>query len=272
MKNYWLGSLFQRNAHSLGRRLYFGALARFSAVFSKRQSVHFVRINGRTYKRVVLGDSHEAEAVERALLAAPEQAWFPPLIHRHENELLLGFIEGRRFEPRRSDDREALTSFLGALYSMPRRVDSSGTLRHRFEIDIEFLHGAGLIDSRLEHALRDRADSVQPEEVEMGLDYTDPVAKNFVVADGRLFAIDVESLRQDIPIGTSIAKACVHWLDRSDLGSMLTTVERLAGAGVTAQFPFVELCFRAGWAKRKLLQGKHRSLRTGLLRDLLTEV
>ena len=72
-----LGSLFQRNAHSIPRRLYFAGLSRVSGVFSKRQSVHFVTINGKRYKRVTLGDSFEALQVEEALRLAPADAGFP---------------------------------------------------------------------------------------------------------------------------------------------------------------------------------------------------
>jgi len=269
MKNYWLGSLFQRNAHSIGRRLYFRALPKLSAVFAKRQSVHFVRINGRTYKRVVMGDSREAEAVERALVSAPASAGFPPLIQRHENELLLGFIEGRRFEPGRSDDRELLVAFLANLYSGPRTRQPPNALRRRFDIDAEFLSQAGLIDPDLYRALIERADNVQPEQVLFGLDYTDPVAKNFVVDAGRLYAIDVEALRLEIPLATAIAKAAVHWLPESEVRSTVAAVEAASGLELAAQFPFVETCLRVGWTKRKLLQGRQRSIRLKLLEGLV---
>lgn len=268
MKNYWLGSLFQRNAHSLGRRLYFAALPRFRAVFAKRQSVHFVRINGRIYKRVVMGDSHEADAVERALAASPPEAGFPPLVQRHENELLLGFIEGRRFEPARVNDRRLLVAFLAALYAGSRTRESSAALRRRFDIDADFLLQAGLIHERLHRALVELADAVQPEWLAVGLDYTDPVAKNFVVDGDRLYAIDVEALRLEMPLATAIAKAAVHWLPDAEVSSMVDDVATGSGVELAPQFPFVELCFRVGWTKRKLLQGRHRSIRTRLLEDL----
>ncbi len=76
-----LGSLFQTNAHSLPRRLYFALLRRLFAVFGKRQSVHFVQINGQRYKRVVFGDSFEAVTVERELNSAFGRSRFPALIH-----------------------------------------------------------------------------------------------------------------------------------------------------------------------------------------------
>jgi len=269
---YWLGSLFQRNAHSRARRAYFALLPRLFGVFSKRQSVRFVSINGQRYKRVVLGDSHEAEAVEKVLDMVldkvPLQAAFPPLIHRHENELLLAFIDGRPFDPASAEDRDALAGFLGALYATARTGEDSGRLRRRLEVDADFLHSADLIDAGLRRALSRRADAVQPARIDRGLDYTDPVAKNFIVSSGRLVAVDVEALRDEIPVGTAVAKAAVHWLPEADVPAFIAAVAARGGGAIESQFPFVELCFRVGWTKRKLLQGRHRSIRVDLLEQL----
>lgn len=264
-----LGSLFQKNAHSLPRRLYFAGLRRVAGVFSKRQSVYFVDINGTRFKRVVLGDSFEASQVERAMRSAPAAARLPELIQRHENELLLGFVEGRRFDPSRDADRQALAEFFGALYASGRRdLDTEGPWR-MLETDVRFLRTAGLIDAQLGQALLERAGELRPREVQAGLDYVDPVAKNFVVSDDQLFAIDVESLRRDVPLGTGIAKAAVHWLGRDEMPDFVARVERAADFTLGGQMPFVELCFRVGWTKRKLLQGKQRSIRIELLRELV---
>src|SRR6056297_3430582 len=148
-----LGSLYQKNAHSALRRLYFSLVRRFSGVFAKRQSVYFVDINGTRFKRVVMGDSYEARLVERALEAAPPQARFPQLIQRHENELLLSFVEGRKFDPACASDRSALAVFFGSLYSTDRRGQSSRNLWQALEIDLEFLVTAGLLDSSLRATL-----------------------------------------------------------------------------------------------------------------------
>lgn len=264
-----LGSLFQKNAHSLPRRLYFAGLQRVAGVFSKRQSVYFVDINGTRFKRVVLGDSFEAVQVERAMRSAPAAARFPELIQRHENELLLGFVEGRRFDPSQDSDRQALAEFFGALYAAGRRGIASDVLWRALETDIGFLCTAGVIDASLGQALLERADELRPAVIQTGLDYVDPVAKNFVVGDGQLFAIDVESLRQDVPLGTGIAKAAVHWLGRDEVPDFIARVEHAADFKLSGQMPFVERCFRVGWTKRKLLQGKHRSIRVELLRELV---
>lgn len=264
-----LGSLFQKNAHSIPRRAYFAGLRRVAGVFSKRQSVHFVTINGKRYKRVVLGDSFEAVQLEQALRHAPAEARFPTLIHRHENELLLDFVEGRPFDPAKVTDREALVGFFATLYATSSRSTAPDTLSRALATDLEFLEDAGLIDAALRKALARHGEKTRPAEIRYGLDYVDPVAKNFVMSDDRIFAIDVESLRQDAALGTGIAKAAVHWLADEDLPGFVEQVESAGELTLKGQMPFVELCFRVGWTKRKLLQGKHGSIRIELLRDLV---
>ena len=264
-----LGSLFQKNAHSLPRRLYFSGVRRVAGVFSKRQAVYFVDINGTRFKRVVLGDSFEASQAEQALRSAPAAARFPALIQRHENELLLGFVEGRPFNPSQDADRHALAGFFGALYAVGRRGLATDALLQELQTDIGFLRTSGLIDAALARALLERAGELCPAEVQIGLDYVDPVAKNFVVSEGQLFAIDVESLRRDVPLGTGIAKAAVHWLGRDQAPDFIALVERAGDFTLSGQMPFVELCFRVGWTKRKLLQGKHGSIHIELLRELV---
>ena len=267
---YRLGSLFQVNAHSWVRRGYFTVLRLFFGVFSKRQSVHFVRVNGTRYKRVVFGDSHEAALVERALDAAAPLNAFPPLIHRHENELLLGFVEGRGFDPGRPGDRDLLGSFLGHLYAIAPNTVDDGALARRLEIDLRFLCEAGLVDTALATELGQAAARMRPEKIVEGLDYVDPVAKNFVITDdGQLCAIDVESLRAGQPLGTGIAKAAVHWLDPEARPDLLRAVEHAAGFSIAEQMAYLELCFRVGWTKRKLLQGKQHAIRIELLRELV---
>ncbi|MDT8410612.1 MAG: hypothetical protein RQ741_13520, partial [Wenzhouxiangellaceae bacterium] len=251
---YWLGSLFHRNAHSPLRRLYFAWLKYFTGVFSKRQAVFFVKINGKRYKKVALGDSLEATQVEQALVALPFGRYFPPLIHRHENQLLMGFVEGRGFDASNEGDRDALAVLLGDLYAQGHRTMPAAPYQARLEIDIRFLIDVGLIEAELGDALLARAESVRPVDILVGLDYVDPVEKNFVVRDGQIYAIDVESLRSNIALGTGILKAGLHWLKRDQVAGFTERVEQAAGVDLHQQLEFVELCFRVGWIKRKLLQ------------------
>jgi len=267
--NYRLGSLFQKHAHSTLRRGYFRWLQAFSAVFAKRQAVRFVTINARRYKRVTFGDSFEACQVEQALSAAAALECFPRLIHRHENELLLDYVPGAPFDPRDAGQRARLAEFLGRLYRLAPDTVPGAPLARRAGIDIEFLETAGVIDDRLAGALSAALEQRCPGHLTCGLDYVDPVAKNFVVGDDRVIAIDVESLRADQPLGLGIAKAGVHWLAADARDAFVAQVEQAAGVRLVDQMPFVELYLRVGWTKRKLLQGKRRAIRIALLEQLI---
>ena len=194
----------------------------------------------------------------------------PALIYRHENELLLEFVHGRRFDPASPDDRGALGDFLGRLYSIQPQPAASDALAHRLAIDLRFLRDAGLIDAELAAALARVAERRRPASIVTGLDYVDPVVKNFVMTGtGRLCAIDLQSLRSGQPLGIGIVKAGVHWLDAEARPALVRSVERAAGISLSKQLPYLELCFRVGWTKRKLLQGKRRAIRIDLLRQLV---
>jgi hypothetical protein len=264
-----LGSLFQTNAHSLPRRLYFALLRRLFAVFSKRQSVHFVRINGQRYKRVVFGDSLEAVTIERELTGVYGLHRFPALIHRHENELLVGYINGRRFDPAKSEDRAGLAAFYGELYRQGAECCDPEPFDTRLTIDLDFLLAAGVLESGVASSLRAQADRLRPDRLSFGLEYTDPVAKNFVIAaDQRLYAIDVEGLKSGVALGSGVAKARIHWLKDDWQAEFVAEVERVSGVSLGPQLPYVELGYRVGWIKRKLLQGKLRRVQLDLLESL----
>ena len=150
-----LGSLFQRNAHSPLRRLYFRWLQRWRGVFAKRQSVYFVSVHGKRYKRVVFGDSAQAAEVEDALDAFAGTGRFPPVIYRHENELLLDFVEGRAFDPDDPADRARLAGFLAGLWqrALTERPRAELPFDARLAVDLDFLVQARVID-------RARADEI----------------------------------------------------------------------------------------------------------------
>lgn len=269
MKFYRLGSLFQKNAHRWTRRLGFALIGRFTGVFGKRQRVYFVSINGHRYKRVVLGDSFEAMRVATAMATAPGRDHFPALIHRHENELLLAFVEGRPFDPSSSDDRAALAAFFAALYRQPRATLALDGPRERLAVDARFLCDAGLIDGGMRDRVLDRAAALEPAELIVGLDYVDAVAKNFVLAGKQLKAIDVESLRHDEWLGSGIVNAGLHWLRPEWRDAFVADVERAAGFTLGGQLPWLELAWRVGWIKRKLLQGKAHAIRVEVLREVV---
>lgn len=266
-----LGSLFQTNAHSWPRRLYFGWLQRWRGVFAKRQSVYFVSMHGKRYKRVVFGDSAQAAEVENALDAFAGSGRFPAVIYRHENELLLDFVKGREFDPSDSADRARLARFLAELWQRAPVETPRAELPFdaRLAVDLEFLIQARVVDADRARALSARAESVAPETLQIGFDYVDPVAKNFVIAGEeagrkqapRLVAIDVESLRADQALGAGLAQASLRWLAPGDVATLASQVAESGGPDIDAQLEYVRLITTVAWTKRKLLQGKTNFIR-----------
>jgi hypothetical protein len=244
----------------------------FGGVFGKRQQAYFLTLHGHRFKRLVLGDAWQAERIERELERFEGESGFPPLVHRHENELLLRYVDGRPFDAADPADREALARFYAMLYRKnPRRAAATELpFTARLDRDLRFLADAGVLDQSDRPALKARAASLQPEQVWIGFDYVDPVAKNFVRTDTGMVAVDVESLVSDEALGTGIAKARVHWLADTETRAFLNAIMAAGGPDLGAQLPWVELCFLAGWTKRKVLQGKHRFVQPSLLRRFIT--
>ena len=264
-----LGIWFHRNAHSPLRRVYFWCLRRLIGVFGKTQRVYFVNINGRRYKRVVFSDSLQAVQVQQGLDQFAHKGYFPELVERHENELLLGFIQGEAFDPGAPAHLEYLGDFFSDLYQHePHDIAVEASfLPQRLQTDLRFLQHSGVIDSETQRRLAERAHGLQPQRLLLGWDYVDPVTKNFLIAAQKLAVIDVESLVPATPFGTGLAKAQLHWLDDAALNVLLQRIGEQGGPDLQPQLNYVALCFRVAWTKRKLLQGKRNFIERARLTE-----
>lgn len=236
---------------------------------AKSQWLEFTSINGRPCKRVVLRDSYLAGLIEESFDRFGPSPLFSRVLLRFENEVWVEFVEGTRLEPPVSHATfEHLVEFFVAVHSQrPRRVRTDETIfATRMRQDIELLAHLGVIDGHAAADLRTTADRITPESLWLGFDYLDPVLKNFIYRkdDGRLIAIDVESLRDDQLIGFGLAKACVKWLHDERRDEMITRVDA-ALPGFADAFAFVELAFLARWTKRVFIEGKMRSVDPTLL-------
>lgn len=224
----------------------------------KSQRAFFVTINGQRYKRVVFGDSSQAAEVASALENCRDCVGLPELVLALENEIWVRFVVGRKIDPALAADREALNDFFAALYARdPQLVDLASTPIHqRLLIDLDFLGDCGVLQPDRVAMLRARAGQLKPDQIWLGYDYVDPVLKNFVCNDQGLFAIDIESLQPRVALGTGVAKSALHWLTAEREQFVDRLAERSKIPALKAQLPYVELCFLAGWTKRKLLTGK----------------
>lgn len=257
-----IARITHRPAHSLGRRLLDAFRSRFVGGLGKSQRVYFVDINGQRYKRVVFGDSAQAGAVVEAVQACGDSLVLPRLIHHHENELWFEFVEGRPLQADDGEHRDALARLFAALHARESSlVDLDRTPVHvQYANDLLFLEQAGILDQDRRRRLAERAERVRPDQAWFGLDYLDPVLKNFVLRDRQAVIIDLESIGRRSLLGTGISKCVLHWLDdgRDDFAERVVA---LGAPDISQQLDYAQLLLVAGWTKRKLLAGKRSRIK-----------
>jgi hypothetical protein len=233
--------------------------------------VYRVEIEGRPLKRVIFPDAHQASQVAARLRAFGASALYPELLLEREREVWVEYIEG---EPLRSlDDASvaALAHWLARLNKhSPRRVPLADThWLHALEADLAFLGDVGVLAAPMAAKLQQRAGALAPSQVWQGHDCTDFILKNFVrTPDGRVRAVDVESLGEDELLGSGAAKGALRWL--GEARERFLGVLRADGVpDYLRDFRFVELSFVAFWTKSSFLEGKQRFVDAGHFRRFL---
>lgn len=258
-----LGRIGHRPVHSLARRSLYALRNWLVGGVGKGQAVYFVDYRGQRYKRIVFGDSRQAELVATALQAVLAVDAFPRLLLWHEREIWVEFVSGRKIDVADAEDLARLATFFARLYQDAPVAAATRDLERRLEVDLWFLERAQVLSREDVRALEVTAHGLLPQQILSGFDYTDPVAKNFIVAGdggtggGGLTAIDVESLQMQQALGTGIAKASLHW-PGFDAPTFVDQVVAGGAPDFRPQYAYVELCLLAGWTKRKLLTGKRR--------------
>lgn len=250
----------QRALHAWPRRLQTWLLNHLSNYAPRTQRVYAVTVGGARFKRVVLPDGHHTAQVVANLREFAADRIYPDVIFAKERELWVDFVEGRRIERVDAQLVERMAALLALLNRRdPRRVPIEQTpFLHALHVDLRFLREAGVLAAKAYRDLDAAADASAPASVWVGYDCTDAILKNFVRADdGRLVAIDVESLGADQLIGSGAAKACLRWLGEHRT-AFLERLRALEAPDFQAYLPFVELSFLAFWTKASLLEGKRR--------------
>lgn len=246
------GNSLKRRARYLWSRL-------FGTRLQKSQRIYFVRFGEHRLKRVILRDSHLSAEIERSHAAFGESDRFPPLVARYENELWVEFLEG---EPiRRVDDTvaAAMADFYAEVYGRRPREEkpTESPFPRQLERDLDFLRRVGVLSGPVHRDLRASLPDRVPERLWIGFDYTDAVAKNFVLApeSGRVKAVDVECLVQDELLGVGLAKALARWLE-PHRERVLGALRESSCPPFHEYLPFVELVFLARWTKMGFLERK----------------
>ena len=240
-----------------------------SAGLAKSHVVHFVRIGEAQFKRVRFAEAHTAQAIAGALERLADLNCFPELLLRHAEQIWVDYVPGA--PPRLNDpaDQERLTEFFVRLYGQPGIVASDpAPLTACMLRDLEFLCRAGVLMRDRARELQELEQELRPARVWLGYDYVDPLAKNFIIRDGRAVAIDIEALAAATPLGTGLAKAWLRW--PSDPSAEV--VRRLldsGGAELSGQLQWTRLGFVCDYFKQKLLQGKPGYIRVEAFDRLL---
>jgi hypothetical protein len=250
----------QRALHAWPRRLQTWLLNHLSNYTPRTQRVYVATVGGARFKRVVLPDSHQTAQVAANLREFAADRIYPDLIFAKERELWVDFVEGRRVERVDAQLVERMAELLAVLNKRdPRHVPIGETpFLHALHVDLRFLRQAEVLGAEAYRDLDAVAEATAPSSVWVGYDCTDAILKNFVLADdGRLVAVDVESLGADQLIGSGTAKACLRWLGEYRV-AFLDRLRALGAPDFRAYLPFVELSFLAFWTKASLLEGKRR--------------
>lgn len=248
------GYSLKRRTRTLLKRL-------FGTQMLKSQDLRFVTINGQRFKRVILRDSFLAAEIERQLESFGASGHFPGLVTRHENEIWVQFVDGQQLVETDEQALVKIADFYAAVYGRRSRQLAMADLPfiNRLDQNLRFLSQVGVLSEAARRDLEAVARRLAPERVWIGFDYVDPVLKNFVIArdDGRLCAVDVESLADEQLIGTGVAKACIHWLGPFR-DAFLARMASSEAPDFQAYFGFVELAFIARWTKTKFLTQKQK--------------
>lgn len=231
----------------------------FGAKTRKSQKVYVVHAGGHRYKRIVLRDSYLAARIERNLERFGPSNRVPGLVMRYENELWVDFIDGLQLVSADAAVVRELAALYGEIYARaPRRVAIAGTRWvQSLRRDLRFLHRMGVLAEPAYSELAAAAETLAPDHVWVGFDYTDPMLKNFVAAadDGRICAIDIESLEADQLIGFGVAKALLRWME-SDRDVFLAHLAGTRSPNFQTYFDFVELSFLAWYTKLMVVEEK----------------
>jgi len=257
-----------RNANSLWRRGVRHLRQWRGAQMGKTHQVHLVTINGERFKRVTFALSEEAAAVAAGLQALSGLGRFPALVAHDDRQVWMDFVPGRLAS---RGDADRVADFFTDLYQhRATRVEAGATdFPEHLATNLAFLGRSGVIPDELVLHLQAVGRELQPQFLALGHDYIDPVLKNFVISEDRAVGIDVEALASGLPLGFGLAKARLRWLGGADQ-SIMQHLDGSQGADLRQQYPWVRLCFLAGYFRQKVLQRKPRLIKLEALAEFLT--
>ena len=259
------GKIKVRPALPLWQRLRRRWRAWRGAGLCKTHVVDLVQIGSARLKRVRFADPAQAQAVADSLEQFADSGCFPALLMRQGPQLWVDYVPGA---PPRLEDavaRGRLVDFFVRLYThRPALAADPGPAAGQLDRDLDFLNRCGVIESDRAADLMRQARALRPERVWSGLDYADPLAKNFILQTDRAVGIDIEALLPNASLGTGLAKAWLRW-SFDPVPEVIEQVVSVGGPDLNEQWPWVRLCFLCEYFRQKVLQGKPGYIRVEML-------
>ncbi len=236
----------------------------------KSNETRFVDFAGLRIKQVAFPDSAEARRVETLLLETATLGLFPGFVFRLENTVWVRFLPGHKPDPVKATDMTAMTGFFTGLYqARPVRCGLEQTdFPARLLSNLRVLGEVGRLDDKRVSALQELADRCGPEQVWIGLDYIDALAKNFIISGGRAVGIDIEAIHDGMLLGMGLAKARYRWLDEH-ADQIIDQLGEQGGPDLKAQWRYARLYFLASYGVQNLMRGKAGKIRTEAFDELL---
>lgn len=239
--------LTERTVYPLRRRMRRAWLRRTGRWTRGDYDVRIVYAGTRPlYKKVVFNQASQAKRVAAALTAFGPSEHIPGLRLQRDHAVWVDYVAGERFDPQKSGQTGRVADCFAAFAgrgSQPLSVDEMGC-DARIARDLDWLVGAGIIQTSLARALGQRARHEADRcMLRRGFDYSDPIAANLLArADtGALCAIDIKNVRCQALVGLGLAKAHARWLDDTALACVF---DRLSDAGlgdVVAAWEYIRL-------------------------------
>ena len=260
----------QKAAYSLSKRI-FSYFRSSAGVLLKRMDVSFVSLGKKQYKRINCIDNYTPIHMQDILAQVAKSRYFPKTLIRYENEIWVEFVLGDIVKKIDGHFIQQITAFYSYLYQRASKLKNSENFVGAALIDLEFLMDMELLSEHEHQQLQQLLLKSAPENVWVGLDYTDALLKNFVQEKGsnRLVAIDIESLQDNRLIGFGLAKAHTTWMTQEQFEQIIDEMCKNETPDFYNYYLFVLLCFRARWLKSLFLRNKKKRINPSILTDLI---
>lgn len=241
-------------------------------IIPKNMTSSFVFIGDQQYKRLKFKDTYTSENTNRILEKLHKHRFFPKVLIQHENELWLEYIEGVLLSTVNDAICEELADLYYTLHVTSPKQTSSERFVNQIEVNLNFLYKMEIISHKEHQKLRELLSKNTPEKVWTGLDYVDAIQSNFLTNKSidTLYAIDVDSIRDDSLLGTGLIKANTIWLDDIHLKKIITSLKAKNSPDFFLYILFIQLHFRSKWLKSLFLRNKQRRLKKN--RDTLIQL